>query len=201
MQESNVEREPANTDLQIRQFVIAAPAVFSYACVQCDATWTALVYGSQGILELALFSEQLGGAVTVHTPPGVAFYLDQAARCHSSNAHSAALTMFRSALEWLLEDQGFTESPLGRKLAALEKAIQAGKAPKWIAEVDPEFVAVIKNLGNTAAHTNAGDLTKQNRVDAELYRGVETTFLELLDAIYERPRRRQQRLEDLKNAL
>ena len=109
--------------------------------------------------------------------------------------------MFRSALEWLLEDPGFPEPMLGQKLVALFKAISSGTAPGWASELDPEVFRVIKDLGNTATHTNAGDLAKQGRLDASLYRNVETTFTELLDVIYEKPKRRQQRLADLKKSL
>jgi hypothetical protein len=108
--------------------------------------------------------------------------------------------MFRSALEWLLEDQGFAERMLGPKLAALDKAIAQGTAPTWVIEIGPEYLRVVKDLGNTAAHTNGGDLARQESLDAQLYREVELTFLELLEFVYERPVRRRQRLAELKSA-
>jgi hypothetical protein len=178
------------------------PAAFTYICTQCDASWSALVFESNSNPQIAVFScSDSGGLASPNTPPGVAFYLDQAARCHSVSAHSAAITMFRSAIEWLLEDQGFAAPMLGPKLTALFKAINSGTAPKWASELNPEFLTVIKNLGNTAAHTNAGDLAKQDQLDATLYRNVETTFIELLEVIYERPKQRQQRLADLKKSV
>jgi hypothetical protein len=109
--------------------------------------------------------------------------------------------MFRSALEWLLLDQGFNQKELGPKLRALDAAIVAGTTPKWIGNLEPEFLDVIRKLGNTATHTNAGDLTKQDQIDAELYRSVETTFMELMEVIYEKPHQRQERLADLKRPL
>jgi len=86
------------------------------------------------------------------------------------------------------------------KDAALEKAIKDGTAPRWTSEIEPEYLKVIKKLGNIAAHTNAGDLSRQETLDAQLYRKVELTFLELLEVIYEREPRRRQRLVELQAA-
>lgn len=108
--------------------------------------------------------------------------------------------MFRSA-EWILEDQGFTSRMLGPRIADLDAALTAGTAPKWAGEIDPEYLKTIKNLGNLATHTNSGDLSKQDALDAQLYRQLEVTFIELLDLIYEQPKRRAQRLAELKKPL
>jgi|ERR1019366_6112427 hypothetical protein len=178
------------------------PALFRYACIQCDAAWSVLVYPSLDETRLALLPAHFGagGIGSPNAPQGVAFYLDQAARSHYISANSAAITMFRSALEWLLEDQGFAQRMLGPKLAALDKATAQGTAPSWVNEIGPDYLQVIKDLGNTATHTNGGDLARQDALDAQLYREVELTFLELLEVIYERPARRAQRLVELKKA-
>ncbi len=178
------------------------PALFRYTCIQCDAVWSVVVYPSVNDLQIALLPAHfaVGGVASANTPKGVAFYLDQAARCHSVSANTAAVSMLRSALEWLLEDQGFTEKMLGPKLVALDKALRQGTAPPWAREIEPEYLQVIKDLGNVAIHTNSGDLAHQEAFDRKLYRQVELTFLELLEAIYERPARRAQRLAELKSA-
>ncbi len=152
---------------------------------------------------MAILPAHLDGSSisTPNTPEGIAYYLGQAALCHYIGANSAAVTMFRSAAEWLLEDQGFKSRMLGPKLAALDAALVAGTAPKWASEVDPEYLKTIKNLGNLATHTNSGDLSKQDALDAQLYRQLEVTFLELLDLIYEQPIRRAIRLAELKKPL
>ena len=188
--------------LKVRFLTTPVPALFRYACIQCDAAWSVLVYPAQGDLRLALLPVHfgVGGIASANTPEGVAYCLDQAARCHSISANSAAMTMFRSALEWVLEEQGFKDRMLGPKLAALDQAIAKGSAPPWASEIDPEYLKVIKDLGNFATHTNAGDLTKQETLDSQLYRKVELTFLELLDVIYDRPVRKAQLLAELKEA-
>ena len=180
-----------------------APALFTYQCTQCDAAWSVLIYPSGGNLAMALLPAHLkdGSISTLHAPDGVAYYLSQAARCHGIGANTAAVTMFRSAAEWLLEDQGFKAKMLGPKLAELEAAMKAGTAPKWAGDVDPAYLNIIKDLGNLATHTNSGDLTKQEGLDAELYAHLELTFLELLDLIYEQPVRRASRLAELKKPL
>ena len=48
-----------------------------------------------------------GGLAMPNTPEGVAFYLDQAAKSHSVGANSAAIAMYRGALEHLLFQQGY----------------------------------------------------------------------------------------------
>ena len=190
------------TYFKVELFSTPLPALFRYACTQCDAAWSVLVYPNLDEIRLALLPVHFGagGIASANTPEGVAFYLDQAARCHYISSNSAAITMFRSALEWLLEDQGYTERMIGPKLAALDKAIAQGSAPSWVNEIDPEYLKVIKDLGNTATHTNGGDLAKQDALDAQLYREVELTFLELLEVVYERPAKRAQRLLELKKA-
>jgi len=188
--------------INVQSLSTPAPALFRYYCVQCDAVWSVIVYPTQKGMRLAALPMHFGagGIASPNAPEGVAFYLDQAAKCHYIGANSGAITMFRSALEWLLEDRGFTERRLGPKLAALDKVIAKGMAPTWANEIGPEHLQVIKDLGNIATHTNGGDLAKQDALDARLYRKVEVTFLELLDVIYERPARRAQRLAELKLA-
>src|ERR1017187_1287664 len=68
------------------------PAVFRYICTQCDAAWSVFLYSSGGSIEMAIFPVHTGGGVaSPNTPPGVVYYLDQAARCHGVSANSAAV--------------------------------------------------------------------------------------------------------------
>ncbi|HUS04885.1 MAG TPA: hypothetical protein VMZ52_01215 [Bryobacteraceae bacterium] len=164
------------------------PAVFVMVCVQCDATFTAVVYlGPQG-RTVVILANRPAGVTSPHTPKGVAYYLDQAARAHSSGANTAAITMFRSAAEWLLEDEGFKRPMLGPKLKEFQNAIDEGVAPAWAAKAGP-VIAVLKDLGNMATHTNAGDLSKQANFDSEFYSIAQAAFQFLLDLIYEEPSR------------
>jgi hypothetical protein len=130
-------------------------------CVQCDTNFTAVIYDGPDGRSLALLPSTYGGLTTPHTPPGVAYYLDQAQRSQSTGANSAAVAMFRGALEHLLFEQGFTKGTCGTKLIDLEKAVAAGTAPKWANELDGEFLQVMKKLGDGPIHPGDGDVGKQ----------------------------------------
>jgi hypothetical protein len=90
-----------------------ARALFTYECVECQSKWTVLTYpGPQGV-SLAIFGQSLGGLSTPNTPEPVAYYLDQAYKAGGASANTAAVAMYRAALEHLLFQQGYTKSMLG----------------------------------------------------------------------------------------
>jgi len=148
-----------------------------------------------------MLSSTYGGLTTPHTPVGVAYYLDQAQRAHSVGANSAAVTMFRGALEHLLFQQGFKDGMCGKKLSDLEKTIAAKTAPKWAYELDTEFLTVMKQLGDGSIHPNDGDITKQEVLDGQLIAQVRHTFQMLLFLVYELPLQKQERLMAMKAAV
>jgi tetratricopeptide (TPR) repeat protein len=171
------------------------PSLFLAECLQCGAEFTVVVYelaeGGPGVVALAASS---GGLNSPHTPPAVTYYLDQARRAESVGANSAAVAMYRSALEQLLHDQGFTARMVGPKLAQLEEAREAGTAPKWALELDPAFLGVINKLGTGSLHANRGEIALQAELDADLLQLVRETFEELLAVVYERENTRRERL-------
>jgi uncharacterized protein DUF4145 len=178
-----------------------APSMFLLKCVQCDNEWTAAIHtGPQGI-ELALFDSGQGGLTTPHTPQSVGYYLDQAARAQSVSANSAAIAMFRAALDHLFFEQGYTSGMLGKRIETLEKDITAGTGPGWAREVTPELLSVIKDLGNASIHTNDGDASSQSLLDSELLRRVTEAFVLILFVVYESPQKKKELLEALKHKL
>jgi hypothetical protein len=174
------------------------PVLATLTCVQCDTLFTAVLYRSPEGKGLAILPSTWGGLTTPHTPPGVAYYLDQAQRAQSVGANSAAVAMFRGALEHLLFEQGFKKGMCGQKLADLEAAIKANTAPKWAYDLDGEFLKVMKQLGDGAIHPNDGDIAEQYKLDNELLAHVAHTFQMLLYLIYEVPHKKQMRLDALK---
>jgi len=148
---------------------------------------------------LAIFPSVEGGLSTPNTPAGVRYYLDQAARAHAIGANSAAIAMFRAALDFLLFQQHYQERMLGRKLGKLEADVVAGTAPKWALDLDTEFLTVVKDLGNSSIHPEGDDISKQGSIDTQLYVRVAQTFQELLDLIYEVPVRKAERLDNLRS--
>src|SRR5262249_17021591 len=112
---------------------------------------------------------------------------------------SAAVAMYRGALDQLLFDQGFKNGMLGKKLEQLEKAIADGPAPKWAMELDTEYLSALNQLGTGSTHLNDGDIAKQQELENELLLPMREAFQELLFHVYEVPHERQRRLDALKN--
>jgi hypothetical protein len=178
-----------------------APGLFLLTCVQCSTQFTATVFRGPSGYELALFPTASGGLATPHTPEAVGYYLDQAERAQNVGANSAAVTMYRAALEHLLHEQDFTTRMLGPKIDALEKAIDNGTAPQWALDMNRDYLTVIKNLGNAAIHPGGGDVTRQAALDSDLLRLIRITFSELLQVVYEREHEETSRLSALREAL
>jgi hypothetical protein len=112
--------------------------------------------------------------------------------------YTAAIAMFRAALESLLNEQGYSARMLGPKLAELETAIAAKTAPKWALELDTAFLEVIKDLGNASIHTSDSDIAKQAEIDADLVSRVNQTLQMLLYLVYEIPHKKADMLDGLK---
>jgi hypothetical protein len=173
------------------------PALFTLLCLQCRKTIVVVVYDGPDGRALVALPESHGGLATPQTPPGVAYYLDQAQRSQSIGALSAAVAMYRAALDHLLHEQGYTNGMLGQKIRELA---EDGNPPKWYADLDDEYLRVIKDLGNAAIHPNDGDVGQQRAFDAALLLAVRELFVELLDDIYEAPKRKANRLASLREA-
>ncbi len=194
----DIRRMDVSVKYKPNEYKIEPPVLVVMTCVQCDTGFTGLIYDGPEGMSLAVLPSTFGGLTTPHTPVGVAYYLDQAQRSQSVGANSAAVTMFRGALEHLLFDQGFTKGMCGQKLAALEAAIKANTAPKWAYELDGEFLTVMKQLGDGAIHPNDGNIGEQYKLDNALLAHVSHTFQMLLYLIYEMPHQKQKRLDALK---
>lgn len=168
------------------------PWLIQTECLQCSSKANIIIFEGPCGVELTVLHSVYGGCVTQHTPEPVKFYIDQAYRASLAGANSAAMAMYRSALEWILHHQGFTEGMLGRKTKDLEEAIQKGNAPDWTKDIRPDYLATIKNIGNGAVHTNGGDISKQQHLDKEAIKRVGDAFKVILDKIYEAPFRAAQ---------
>jgi hypothetical protein len=139
-----------------------------------------------------------GGLRTPNTPEEVAFYLDQASRAEAAGARSAAIAMYRGALEQLFFERGYKRGTLNDKILKLEEVIRKGTADKWALDLDADELRVIKDLGNRAIHPNDGDVSRQSKLDAEALAATRSLFGSLLLNVYEIPRIRNERLRSLK---
>lgn len=176
------------------------PFAHTATCLQCDAKTQLVLYEGPENIELAILRNHYGGCVTEHTPYEVKFYIDQASRARMMGALSAAMAMYRSALEWILYNQGYTTGMLGKRIEALKNDIEHNNAPGWADSINPMFFTAIKNIGNGAIHTNDGDISRQSTIDKKLIETVDIVLAELLDVIYEQPFRRKNNLDKLKAA-
>jgi hypothetical protein len=155
-------------------------------CVECRCHTTAAIYSGPQGGALALLTSAYGGIVTIHTPPEVRYYADQAQRAESIGARSAAIAMYRTAVEHILFSKGFEERMLGPKIGALEAALAGQTQPRWARDVDTEVLRVLKKLGDGAIHPNDGDVTRQDALDGELLSHVKIAFGSLVYEAYER---------------
>jgi hypothetical protein len=148
-------------------------------------------------MQLVALPSTYGGLSTPNTSESVAFYLDQAQKCQAMGALSAAVAMYRAALEHVLHEQGYTAGTLGQRIAALTDDEQP---PEWRGRLGEDYLGVINKLANAAIHANNGDVALQTIFDAQLLREVRELFIELLDEIYEQPKKRAERIARLTEA-
>jgi hypothetical protein len=177
------------------------PSLFRLACVQCSAGFSAVIYQSPTGPALAILPDHYGGLSTPRTPLEVGYYLDQAHRSRSVGANSAAVAMFRAALEAILYREGYQKRMLGPKIGELEAAIKDGSARKWARDLNTEFLKVIKRLGDGGIHPNDGKIETQAALDSALLIAMDVTFAELIFSIYEQEHDQGERLATLNAAL
>ncbi len=178
------------------------PTLLSYKCSQCNNDYTVLFYkGSEGNSLLMLPSQQDSFA-TPNTPEAVKYYLGQAFKSYSVAAFSASVAMFGTALEHILYEFGYNERMLGKKIEMLKKDKKEKnlQAPKWVLEIEEEYLDVINKLGCGARHVNDGDIKKQSILDTEMVNALKDLFIDLLDVIYEKPIREKTRKAKLDTA-
>ena len=96
------------------------PTLLRADCVQCESQFAIVLYRRFHDAAVVVLPSQGVGVSVLGISDGVAYYLDQAGRSHHAGANSAAITMMRSAVEWILEESGYNQPMLGPKLAALE---------------------------------------------------------------------------------
>ena len=189
-------------DSDVRETVLRQlmPTLFGLTCLQCSTWFTGLLCdGHDGPL-LAVFPSIPGGLATRNTPPGVAFYLDQAQRSRSVGAMTAAVAMYRGALEQILFEQGYVDGVLAAKIKKLESDIAKGACPKWAADLETDYLTVLTDFGDGSIHPGDGDISKRASLDPELLTRVEFTFSALLYQVYELPSARREHLSALQKA-
>lgn len=189
---------PANSIKELLSFIL--PTLMRYRCSEQNATFLALLYKGPAGADLMVVPDAAGGLSTPNTPVGVGYYLDQAQRAEAAGARSAAIAMYRGALDQVMFLEGFTEGMLGQKISELIQRIEGGKGPRWAGQLGPPFLSVLNQLGSGSIHPNDGDISRQAVLDPELLIKVKATFHRLLDLAYEAKVREAADLEALQSA-
>jgi len=172
--------------------------MYSLKCLECEHKITVVVRAGPDGLEPVVLPSTYSGLATEGTPDTVSYYLDQAQRAQSIGARSAAVAMYRSALEHLLDHQGFPDRMLGPKIKQLE---EASPPPVWFKDLDADYLKVMSKLGNAAIHPHGDGVAAQQTFDSAFLREIEALFVGLLDGVYEAPARRAAHLARLKDGL
>ena len=176
------------------------PSLLRYICGACESIYFPLLFfGAKGLT--LLIASQVGTGIQCEVAPaGVNYYLDQAAKCESTGALSAAVGMYRVALECFLYDQGFKKGMIGKKLQALERRARRADAADWMRNLDSEMMKVLNRLGNAAMHYD-GDIAAQAILDKDTLIAVRDTFAWILGAAYEEPLKRKAAAAKIQAAL
>ncbi|MHA6530196.1 DUF4145 domain-containing protein [Paenibacillus sp. BAC0078] len=182
-------------------YTMLFPSFWKCRCLQCDSISYIVLYKGPRSFELLILPSSEGGITTPNTPKNVSFYLDQANRAHIMGASSAAMAMYRTAIEQILVGEGYTVRMLGPKIQNLIKDIENSTGPKWASDIDVDFLQYIKKLGDSAIHANDGDIDRQKNLDNELIISVKEAISFLLYAIYESAHKKKTLLEGLKSTL
>ncbi|MGL5749837.1 MAG: DUF4145 domain-containing protein [Paraclostridium sp.] len=176
-----------------------APLLITGTCLQCDNTVAILIINEKYESRVIRLYGKGGGVTTKHTPKSVKYYLDEAYKCKSIGAYTAAIAMYRTALENLLYDNGYTKGMLSDKIKEFEKAKQDGNAPLWADYIKGSILDKVRDLGNYAVHTNKGDIEKQEYLQDEgLLICIDDVFKYILQKIYEESKEQEELFEKLK---
>lgn len=174
-----------------------SPAMFALQCLICSTPYIAVIYPGESGTALAMLPGARGSETLPGVPAEVLMYLRQALLCRLVGAHTAALSMFRAALEAFLCDQGFVaDFNLSKKIKAFQDAASATAEKPWMRHVTPDMFDALKQLGDWATHSDRGkfDASKHAIMDEKLSAAAATIFHFMLQQAYVAPAELAQRL-------
>lgn len=168
--------------------------VYVHTCRQCHNETFLIKHTVDGEPTLTFVYSTVLQYDTSCVPEGINYYMGQAFKSKSVGAYSAAMAMYRSALEFLLYHSGFNENRLVDKIKSFED-----KPPDWATSLSSLFMDIIRELGNDSVHPNGGDISEQEKFDFKMLEAVEETMNELIERAYILPQREKDRLSILSN--
>lgn len=171
-------------------------AFLTYACVNCLRHYWAYFHRTQeDDLALRVLPSHQPMLSTANTPEAVAYYLEQAYLAQLVGAHSAAMGMYRSALDNFLDGNGKLE----KRIEDLAKQVENGSAPRWARTLNARILTLIKEIGDTHMHANA--LTDLQNLNTDKLHRVQALMSHLLKQKYELEADRKAALAKVHQAL
>ena len=155
-------------------------------CLQCEGSFLLAWYKLDDRTGRAILAPRFADTATSPlVPKAVAYYFEQARLVRSVGANSAAVVMFRGAIEQVLADKKCTTRTCGGKLVELESDLKKGD-PKadWAKGLDTELLRQMKIIGDGGTH---GDAAVIAAYDTEMVDHAETVVRALLHFVYEAP--------------
>lgn len=169
--------------------------VYVHTCRQCHNETFLIKHTVDGEPTLTFVYSTVLQYDTSCVPEGINYYMGQAFKSKSVGAYSAAMAMYRSALEFLLYESGFDENRLVDKIKSFED-----KPPDWATSLSSQFMGIIRELGNDSVHPNRGNISEQEKFDFDMLEAVEITLNELIERAYILPQKERDRLSVLSKA-
>lgn len=168
-------------------------------CLQCENKVSIMIYNDNGKTNMIKLFRTGCGASTSNTPNNIKYYLNEAYKCRTMGAYTGAVAMYRTALENLLYDKGYTKNNLSQKIRDFENDKKNNQLGRWADCIDGQILDKIRDLGNWAVHPNKGDISRQQHFkDEELILCLDDIFKYMLEDIYERDIKKNEILGKLK---
>lgn len=173
-------------------YYIPLPSFFKINCRECDQKFHVILYKTdQSDSNVCVLPYSTAFIATPHTPIEVRFYLEQAFKSQIGGAYTAALPMYREALEEILSQHGYKGTDdtktCGGKLSKLQKDIISGTVPAEFKDIENGIMLILKKLGDWGVHADIGKVSDKRRIDADLCQKVSAVFTFLLEKVYEQP--------------
>lgn len=168
--------------------------IYKHTCAQCENEIFLIKHPVDGQSSLTFVYNAEIQYDWSCVPDGINYYMAQAFKSRSVGANSAAMAMYRSALEWLLFSLGFKEKDLNIRIDKFGKS-------EYSEKIGTEFMDILRLLGNNAVHVNDGDLSLQKSFDDDLLNSTEELLNELINQIFIGPEEHKKRVEKMKSGL
>lgn len=150
---------------------LRSPSLFAYRCKRCARTWYALLAIAPPESQTdELYPLRRSRLVLLPVTPALTsqsvdpeanFYFREAETARYAGAHTAAMAMYRSAVEAFLGSIGFQDRSLDHRIAAFEAARANGTLPADLQQLPQPALNAVRIIGNFAVH--AGWLPQQRK--------------------------------------